>query len=386
MVSRLLHYRRNVITDLLDTEASNLKDQLWHAMLGHCRTRLNTYIENLVEHFSRLCPTDTQDRSGTFASGHGLPDALQKIKDLCTMYRTSETSDHCLERLVLEANEARKSIPRKDNAMQGPTRLRKVWTDIRFLSRLRIAYSHFIIIATGFACFEKVSIHCLNEKNILNSRILEPLSMAKTFGLLYDSEDAKVAASLAAAQTDIINRKREREAKRKRNETGKRKRKGSNRSREYTKETLERDFVTLQVESKFCHAEIQILLHLAVQGTTDDVYQYIGSSKYSCWLCWNFLEVFSQLRTRGCHDKMYHNWRIPEIGPLNTQSVDHIVNTLVQVQAKLKRSLLEENEQRVDAQAESSAGKTMFSDQASLPARPKNPSIARYVVRLSSVH
>jgi hypothetical protein len=185
-----------------------------------------------VEHFSRLCPTDTHDRSGTFASGHGLPDALQKIKDLCTMYRTSETSDHCLERLVLEANEARKSIPRKDNAMQGPTRLRKVWTDIRFLGRLRIAYSHFIIIATGFACFEKVSIHCLNEKNILHSRILEPLSMAKTFGLLYDSEDAKVAASLAAAQTDIINRKREREAKRKRNETGKGKRKGSNRSRE----------------------------------------------------------------------------------------------------------------------------------------------------------
>jgi OTT_1508-like deaminase len=331
---------------------------------------------------------DTQDRSGTFASGQCLPDALQKIKDLCTMYRTSDTSDHCLERLVLEANEARKSIPRKDNAMQGSTPLRKVWTDIRFLGRLRIAYSHFITIATGFACFEKVSIHCLNEKNILNSRVLEPLSMAKTFVLLYDSEDAKVAASLAAVQTDIINRKREREAKRKRNETGKRKgkRKGSNRNRECTKETLECDFVTLQVESKFYHAEIQILLHLAVQGTTDDVYQYIGCSKYSCWLCWNFLEVFSQLRTRGCHDKIYHNWRIPEIGPLNTQSVDHIVNTLVQVQAKLKRSLLEENEQRVDAQAESSAGKTTFSDQASLPARPKNPLIARYVVRWSSVH
>jgi OTT_1508-like deaminase len=375
---------RNASTDLRDTEASNLKNQLWHAMLGHYRSRLNTYIENLMEHFSGLDPMDGQDPNGTFDSGQSLPDTLQKIKDLCTLYRRSDNSDSCLERLVFAANKARGSIVSRDSAIQVSTPLRKVWTDIRFLGWLRIGYTHFITIATGFACFGKVCIHCLSKKNFLDSRVLEPLSMAKTFGLL--SEDAEVAASLASFQTNnIIDRKRKQEAKRKRNAIGigkvkgKGQGQGSNRKWECTKETLERDFATLQVESKICHAELQILLHLAVQDTTDNVYQYIGCSKYSCWLCWNFLDVFSQLRTRGCHQKMYHNWRIPEIGPLNTQSSDRIINTLVQLQGRLKRSLLEETEKGVDAQAESLAGKTIYSDHASLPSRLNNPSISQYV-------
>jgi hypothetical protein len=192
------------------------------------------------------------------------------------------------------------------------------------------------------------------------------LSMVQTFNLLYEAAEA--AARLAAFQTNNINRKRERE------------RKGRNQRWKCTKETLECNFAALQVEAKYCHAEIQILLHLALQGTTDDGYQHIGCSKYSCWLCWNFLAAFSQLRTRGCHDKLYHNWTIPEIDPLNTQYVIHIVNALIQVQARLRYSLFEESEQHTNAKAESSARTTTYLEESILPSRPKNPLISRYVV------
>jgi hypothetical protein len=68
-----------------------------------------------------------------------------------------------------------------------------------------------------------------------------------------------------------------------------------------------------------CHAEVQLLLHFECSISADaESFPYIGCSRKSCWLCYQFLTCYKDRRknrkgyyqTRGSHSKVYPTWHV----------------------------------------------------------------------------
>ena len=80
-------------------------------------------------------------------------------------------------------------------------------------------------------------------------------------------------------------------------------------------------FLKLQGLPRHVHAEVQMIWHLEFGGLTECKTTYIGCSRYSCFLCWNFIQAYGKYRTRGCHGQLHIRWTILR-AILSTGSLD----------------------------------------------------------------
>ena len=77
----------------------------------------------------------------------------------------------------------------------------------------------------------------------------------------------------------------------------------------WTKGKLLQRFGKLKSPASEVHAEVQVVLGLAKhQPVGAAVFDYIGCSKRSCFLCAEFLKSYGSFTTRGCHGKLYSLW------------------------------------------------------------------------------
>jgi hypothetical protein len=91
------------------------------------------------------------------------------------------------------------------------------------------------------------------------------------------------------------------------------------------------------------HAEIQLVpsyVEAVATGASAD--PYIGCGKKSCFLCSHFLDLFANIRTRGCHGKLYHLWGLPNFKSLTAVQIQRIVTSLQQLEDLLKQQILGE--------------------------------------------
>ena len=89
----------------------------------------------------------------------------------------------------------------------------------------------------------------------------------------------------------------------------------------------QKTYKKLYGETCFVHAEVQLLLH--VRGLPPNtlaksrVFNYMGCSKKTCYLCCQLLDRDKHFRTRGSHDKVYHRWTVPNDNRLQLESMFH---------------------------------------------------------------
>ena len=81
----------------------------------------------------------------------------------------------------------------------------------------------------------------------------------------------------------------------------------------WTKHKLITEFDKIQTQPPHVHAEVQLVLYAAQQSLEGGVHSgYIGCSKRSCFLCWEFLKAHGAFRTRASHGKIYNLWTVPK--------------------------------------------------------------------------
>lgn len=76
------------------------------------------------------------------------------------------------------------------------------------------------------------------------------------------------------------------------------------------------------------HCEIQLLKYLTRPGAPRGSCDYIGCSKKSCWLCWQFIGHFGTFTTKDAHRMIYPMWGVPSQALLSdTRMADAVGKT-----------------------------------------------------------
>ena len=255
-----------------------------------------------------------------------------------------------LEKLVIKAYHVRCSPASEDllqTSFQSSKRTRNLWLRICFLARLRVAYEVFKRSALCIRKFRSITIFCIPTNKTQHVPPSPALNLDQTLKLL------KRKPSLEQF-TPYLPRKLK------------------------APEKARKEFDRLQKYRLFVHAEMQMVLHLAVNGHSDHIFGYIGCSKYSCFMCWDFLRAYGNMITRGCHGHLPHGWTIPQTKSLPIDKVAQVTKAIEEIHKKLRRELSIPYHGQYPHIGQSSAGSVNSSP--SYPRGPNsNPTIKRYM-------
>lgn len=168
-------------------------------------------------------------------------------------------------------------------------RTKKLWENICFLGRLKVAFETFKDIALNLPSFKQVTIIPIPRDIGTQKALKNPLNLEQAFNLLDILLDPSTVKKVIGHKWTFAK----------------------------AKDSL-RD---LQKQKLNVHAEVQMILYLSKgRQTFDGLFQYFGCSKYSCFMCWHFLQAHSKIGTRGCHGRLFKPWSIPEVSGMTPGS------------------------------------------------------------------
>lgn len=131
---------------------------------------------------------------------------------------------------------------------------------------------------------------------------------------------------------------------------------GSKRSK-WTKNKLLQKFDALRSSTWETHAEMQLLpAYIEAKSRNDSVFDYIGCSKRSCFLCWHFLDHVAGIKTRGCHGKLYTLWNLPNFQGLPAAWERQVVDAMRKLESELKEKILNQDTTFFPSAKESTVG------------------------------
>ncbi|GMG42479.1 unnamed protein product [Aspergillus oryzae var. brunneus] len=230
--------------------------------------------------------------------------------------------------LVIKAYELRMMKPVRDLLQTSPhstPRTKKLWENICFLGRLKVAFETFIKIALNLPSFKQVTIIPIPRDIGTQKALKSPLNLGQAFNLLDIPLDPSTVKK-------VIGHK-------------------------WTFAKAKDSFRDLQKQKLNVHAEVQMILYLSKgRQTFDGLFQYFGCSKYSCFMCWHFLQAHSKIGTRGCHGRLFKPWSIPEVSGMTPGSWEKISNALIQLQRRLKKELKAEIKKGISQEKTSVVG------------------------------
>lgn len=244
------------------------KDAMWKKLVEYYQKRLEFNVQGLAQGLeSYLTMTDT---------AHATKKRLCRLAELLSHPMATGTEWH---EIIYTAYELRydKSTKSDLNETAGSAS-EKLWQRIMLLGRLRVAYETFIEAAMHLAVFKKVKIV---ENNVgLNEEVAGQLSR-------------KLPPRVSTQFERLTSRQRKAFKKR----------------------------LTLPC---FVHAEIQLLMQLERLPRKDSnavrVFNYIGCSKRTCYLCCKLIQEHGSFRTRGTHGKVYDQWTVPALTDISIAS------------------------------------------------------------------
>ena len=83
--------------------------------------------------------------------------------------------------------------------------------------------------------------------------------------------------------------------------------------------------IAYETWAKTCHvhAEVQLVVHYDLQGPADQRLgpRVIGTSKYMCFLCLQFVKAHGQIFPANTHGRLYDQWTIPDLAEYNTVQI-----------------------------------------------------------------
>ncbi|GFF58698.1 hypothetical protein CNMCM8927_003895 [Aspergillus lentulus] len=238
---------------------------MWIRLLKFYQQRLDLYA-------SQIESSSEEDITNAFLKGSEEITSARELYSLSTQYRMTKSSSS-IQRMVSIAYILRyAALPITSNP-----RSMKVRRTIAFLGRLRAAYETFKDAAIEFGkTFRKLKIVCLQAPA---ARHLTRSSMER-----WTQELAKI-----------------------------------NKLPQLKKKQLDDAWGKAAGISIPCHAEIQLLLHFECSlSPQSKPFRYLGCSKKSCWLCYQLISRFKDVRTntkgfyqtRGSHGQVCPRWRI----------------------------------------------------------------------------
>jgi hypothetical protein len=201
-----------------------------------------------------------------------------------------------------------------------------------FLGRLETCFKTFIRVAERLPNFQNLQIFPVRIKSKKRNPV-EKWSIERTFSSLgLRLNDKTIKAILP-------------------------KRKIGQREADWTKTSLISEFADLKLPSSEVHAEVQVTLGAMQHDCTGaSIFQYVGCSRRSCFLCFRFTEDFVALTTRGCHGKIYDLWTMPEVTWLAREERSRLVKHLNNLEEDMKSCSLSKNHKRIDLVKESTIG------------------------------
>jgi hypothetical protein len=119
-------------------------------------------------------------------------------------------------------------------------------------------------------------------------------------------------------------------------------------------EKLSTSFENMQEKRSQFHAEVQLVLYATQNVLKSGAYSgYIGCSKRSCFLCWEFLRSRGSFSTRASHGKLFHPWTIPDGGSMTDYQLKHLIASVKTTEGVLETRLYAGNTQKKQAAKES---------------------------------
>ncbi|KAK0615560.1 hypothetical protein B0T17DRAFT_497172 [Bombardia bombarda] len=245
-----------------------------------------------------------------------LSSQLKKIHS--SLFGSHDSTLSRNETLVLQAHGIYRTFSDDDFADLSSPRPQKLRECLGLLGRLRTAFAVLVRSAErlpGFADFTISTIQQPQSNGKAKPSSPEAWTLTQVFHFLgrrLDDNEAQVVMSSSSKKT------------------------------KWTKNKLIQDFNSLKSSSREIHAEIQLMPRY-IEATTlahDSVFQYIGCSKRSCFLCWHFLRLFAHISTRGCHGKLYNLWNVPDFQGLSTVDTPPVMSALRRLESLIKRELL----------------------------------------------
>ncbi|KAI9721985.1 MAG: hypothetical protein M1812_001943 [Candelaria pacifica] len=100
----------------------------------------------------------------------------------------------------------------------------------------------------------------------------------------------------------------------------------------------QKKFSALYPQPSFVHAEVQLLMHLESKAGMDSgsrVFDYLGCSKRTCFLCCHFIAEYKAFRTRGIHGKVYPMWTVPKAQYLRPSAVTKLQTAVVNLEDRM---------------------------------------------------
>jgi len=82
-----------------------------------------------------------------------------------------------------------------------------------------------------------------------------------------------------------------------------------------------------------------ILLLSQDQEPFEDIFLYLGCSKYNCFMCSHFLKAYGKLAMRGCYGRFFKPWTLLQAPALATGQPGRIAKAVIQLQKDLKNGL-----------------------------------------------
>lgn len=171
-----------------------------------------------------------------------------------------------------------------------------------------MTFSKFIAISLRLPSFNKVSIVPVPHVTDPDNALRNPTDLRQVFNLL----DLPLEPSTIKA---VIGKR-------------------------WTVAKAEKHFEELQNQKINVHAEVRMVLYFSKEGrSVDQIFPYFGCSKYSCFMCWHFLEGLDGIETRGCHGRVFKPWGVPKALGLAPGRADILSMALLRLQENLRKEL-----------------------------------------------
>ncbi|KNG83331.1 hypothetical protein ANOM_008385 [Aspergillus nomiae NRRL 13137] len=318
-------------------------EELWTEMLTYYRARLeSTYIPSLRSTLKDCEQLFHDDKHDEFVPARQRLQAFHQLVFDGNSPGQAVTDRHSV--LIVKAYELRMMKPVREllhTSHHSTPRTKKLWESICFLGRLRVAFETFQDIALNLPSFKKVTIILIPRDIATQKALQRPLNLDQTFNLL----DVPLDPSMVKK---VIGQK-------------------------WTVPKAKASFGDLQKHKLNVHAEVQMVLYLSKIGQTfERLFPYFGCSKYSCFMCWHFLQAHSKIRTRGCHGRLFKPWSVPEVSGMTPGSPEKISHALIQLQRRLRKELKAEIKKGISQEKTSVVGgSSVFTTQDPSSARRK---------------
>jgi hypothetical protein len=275
------------------------RDALWKDILQHCDARICEWIAQFRADTASFAQTNAGSHAGEL-SIQRLRSSVRAVYDASAKEPKSVIVDraHVIWKTWGEEDFGAAFSDHQDSG-------RKIWVDIGFLGRLRIAYNVLVRAMERLDGLGDVMIQPLIWPRRRNRRKWDEANKAWTLGETFQSlgipyTDATVKEMCGAT---------------------------------WSRHKLTKRFDEIQRKAPQVHVEMQLLLFGAqLHPIEANSSSYIGCSKRSCFLCWKFLGIHGGFRTRATHGKIYHMWSIPHVEGMPEQLQALVVRTLDSVE------------------------------------------------------